>query len=108
MLPGLSAIPALFAAMVLRTDRRLVARLRAAGALSPTTAMSLELSHALARWRLARLQSVGAVGRNTTGDVFLSETGWTAYRRQRRRRVLVALAVIVPFAVVLAWAFGGS
>jgi len=107
MLQGLTAIPAVFAALILRIDRRLVASLRTAGALTSATATTLEPQHALMRWRLARLQRVGAIGRNASGDFFLDATGWDGYRRRRRRRVLWALAVIVPLALVLALAFGG-
>jgi hypothetical protein len=108
MLQGLSAIPAVFAALILRTDRRLVASLRDAGAVTAATATPLEPQHALARWRLTRLQRVGAIGRNSTGDVFLDATAWEGYRRRRRRRVLFTVAVVVPLAVAIAFAFGGT
>ncbi len=103
MLHGLSAIPALFAALILRTDRQLVASLRDAGALSATTARALEPRYALARWRLARLQSVGAVGQTASGGLFLDASAWAAYRARRRGRVLIALTVTLPVAVALAY-----
>jgi hypothetical protein len=104
MLQGLTAIPAVFAALILRTDRRLVASLRAAGALTAATSTTLVPQHALVRWRLTRLQRVGAIGRNASGDVFLDAAGWKAYRRRRRQRVLFTLAILVlaaAFAVAL-------
>jgi hypothetical protein len=101
MLSGLSVIPALFAALILRTDRRLVASLRTLGALSPATAQSLEVPQALTRWRLARLQNVGAVGRNQDGNLFLDSEGWTAYRSRRRIRLMYLLAVLLGLVLIV-------
>src|SRR5687768_14901229 len=104
MLQGLTAVPALFAALLVRTDRRLIASLRDAEALSPATAITLDLQNPLARWRLARLAQVGAIGSTAAGRVFLNAMGWAAYRRRRRRRILVTLATIVPLVAATVWA----
>jgi hypothetical protein len=107
MLHGLSAIPAILAALVLRTDRRLVAELEAAGALTPATAAALAPRRALVRWRLARLSRAGAIGHSAAGGVYLDASGWAAYRRRRRRRVLLTLVVVVPLIIASAWALSG-
>ena len=106
MLQGFSAIPAVFAALILRTDRRLVASLRDAGSFSPTTARVLEPRNALGRWRLARLQSVGAVGQTASGAVFLDAPAWAAYRARRRARVLTVLSVTVLAAAAISYWLG--
>lgn len=106
MLPGLAAIPAVFAALLLRTDHWLIASLRKADALAPATAIPLDLPNPLARWRLARLVQVGAIGSTAAGHVFLNAARWAAYRRRRRRRLLLTLATIVPLVAALVWALG--
>ena len=106
MVHGLSALPALVAALILRTDRRLVAELRTLGALTPATATALAPRRALVRWRLARLSRAGVVGRGVAGGVYLDAVGWAAYRQRRRRRVLLTLAVVLPVALAVAWALG--
>jgi hypothetical protein len=101
MIPqGLAAFSSVFALVILRTDTRLVRRLRDAGATTSAGALPIEPRHAIQHWRLARLERVGAVHRGAApGSVFLDEEGWRAWRRVRRRRMLVAvgLAIAVMF-----------
>ena len=104
MLQGFAAIPAIIAAAILRTDRRIVASLRTAHAFTPATAVGMRLRNGLARWRLARLANAGAIGKSASGDFFLDTVGWAAYRQRRRRRVVLAMATILPLAIALSWA----
>jgi hypothetical protein len=103
MLAAFGAIPAIFAALVVRTDRRLIAALRTADAFTPATATTLQPLRGLARWRTARLEGIGAIGRSSSGSYFLNEAAWGEYRLQRRRRVLATLAVVLPLSLALAW-----
>ena len=61
MLQGVAILPILLAAAILRTDRRLVRKLRDAGALSAGAAIVFTPRNRLHRWRLTRLSRAGAV-----------------------------------------------
>ena len=103
MLQGIAILPALVAAAILRTDRRLVQTLRSASALSAAGAIVLAPRNTLHRWRLRRLAQVGAVHVGTTpGSIYLDESGWHAYRSMRRRRLLLVVLALVPI-IALVW-----
>lgn len=106
MLQALSAVPVIVGALILRTDRGIVAELRAMRALTAATATEISQRRTLTRWRLARLIQAGAVGTNGVGGVYLDEAKWNAYRRRRRRRVLIVVAAVIPFALVVTWVLG--
>lgn len=88
-------VPMLFAVAILRTDRRLVERLRLGGATTPAGAMDLGDLNPVGDWRLRRLTSVGAVFATGHGRYFLDEAGYAGYRSRRRRRALTILAVLL-------------
>ena len=92
----------IFAAIVMRTERRLVRELRIRGALSPQTAAPLETTMAVQRWRLSRLMSQGVIRETAPSLRYLDEEGYRAYRRRRRIRALVAAAVVITLFIVLA------
>jgi hypothetical protein len=90
----------IFAAIVMRTERRLVRTLRNGGALSPETAVPADTDNPIKRWRTARLRSAGVV-RSAGERVYLDEGGWARYRHNRRKRVLIALGVVIALFVIL-------
>jgi hypothetical protein len=105
VLKALGPLASAFAVAIVRTDRHLVRRLRAAGAVDQGSAVGIALRTPLHRWRLARLMSAGAVQRTTTG-YFLEEKGFAAFRRGRRRRLLSVVLAAALFAAAR-WFFGG-
>jgi hypothetical protein len=93
----------LLAVALLGADRRIVRRLRRAGANSPETATQLALWFPLIRFRLAALLRSGAVVGSSLGGFYLDPAGFVRYRRNRRRRARVVLSVLLPVIVVLWW-----
>jgi hypothetical protein len=88
-------VPMLLAVAILRTDRRLIGRLREGGATSPERAVGLGDLNPLGDWRLRRLASEGAVHTSGDGRYSFDEAGYAAYRSRRRRRAFVVLAVLL-------------
>ena len=101
MLRALSLIPMLFAALILRTDRRLVRQLREAKAISINSAIPLDAPNFLGSWRLSRLRSAGAVCQVQPERYYLEEAGFDAFRKQRRLRVLMVACIILPLLVIM-------
>jgi hypothetical protein len=104
-----SVIPSLLAAAILHADRRIFRRLRAAGAEDAARAVPLAAPHALARWRLARLVSGGAIKVAGAGEpprYYVDEAGVALYRRSRRYRALVMVGVVAALFAV--WLLVGS
>jgi hypothetical protein len=96
------------AAMALRaTDRRLIRTLRRAGADRPQNAKPLMVRSPLARLRFRRLCHAGVIVQVSDGWCYLDLDAFAQYRRARRRRALVVLAVMLP-AIGLFWWFIGS
>jgi hypothetical protein len=88
---------AIVAAAGRRAERRLVERLRQAGATSAKAAASLpssELSR-LESSRLARLQTRGAIVEPQPGRFYLDEPQYEAYRRGRQVRGIAILAAVL-------------
>lgn len=103
LLPGVSAFPIALAAIIVRTDKRLIEQLTEAGANREDVAVPIAAGNRLRRKRLARLVSAGAIRRHPSDDRFyLDEAGWEAFRQGRRRRVLIALGIAL-IAVVVVW-----
>lgn len=91
----------LFAALILRTDRRIVRQLREASAISASSAIPLEAPHFLGSWRLNRLGSVGAIRQAPPQHYYLDESGYTAFRNRRRRRVMLVGCVLIPLLLIM-------
>ena len=107
MLQGIAPFPALFAALIVGTDLRIVRRLRKQQALSPDTAVPPpRAGFGIRRWRMQRLIGRGAVVQAQPDRVYLDEAGWQAYRTSRRRRILIVLAILVPVIVYAMWMSG--
>ncbi|MGZ8456859.1 MAG: hypothetical protein ACXWZ4_09700 [Gemmatirosa sp.] len=92
----------MMAAMAARPERRLVERLRDAGAFSHGRAVPLLQDTRSARRQLAHLVHVGAVHQTADG-CWLDESAYGAYRVRRRRAagfaLLAAAAVAAAFSL---------
>ncbi len=94
-----SQFPALMAALILATDKKIVRRLRAAGATSAARAIDFDPPGPVGPARLRRMISAGAVYETGTKRYYLDEHGYLAWRAVRRKRALAILAIM---AVVIA------
>ena len=83
----------LFALLIVRADRHIIRQLRRAEATSTDTAIDLEVPPALGSWRLRRLIDAGAVAATADRRFYLRVPGYEAFRRGRRRRVLIAVGL---------------
>jgi hypothetical protein len=106
MLQAITPFPALFAALIVGTDQRIVRTLRKQHALSPDAAVPLPTRFGIRRWRMQRLIGRGAVIQVQPDRVYLDEAGWQAYRTSRRRRMLIVLAILVPAIAYAMWMSG--
>ena len=91
----LAPLGPLIAAAIVGTDRKIIAHLRTAGAITPERATPLKLRRPLAGWRTRRLVAAGALRNPSPDRYFLVEEGWQAYGRIRRRRGLTMVAIVV-------------
>lgn len=106
--PGIAVLPAIFAALILRTDRRIIATLRAAKATSTSAAIPLDAGTPLTRWRLERLIRKGAVQTTGTDRYYINEIAWRIYRSKRRRRAITMVLILVPLTLLLVWWTSGE
>jgi len=90
-------------AIFLAKERRMVARVRAAGAVSPETARPLEALGIHQGVILHRLRDRAVIRHTAQDHYYLDEESWNAVRRQRRRAVSVIVAIAA--AIVLAFLF---
>jgi hypothetical protein len=96
----------LFAVGMLAAERRMVRRLRQASAASADTAVPLSLRSPLARLRLARLRSAGAVVEAGSGRYYLDAEHFHHYRLARRHRAIVLIALVIALFLVFWWVKG--
>lgn len=102
MLQALAPIPAILAAAVVRTDRRIVQELRSAQATTADRAINLGASSRLRAVRIERLTRLGCLHALPDDRRYLDEAGWERWRVVRRTRVFaVVLTVLVVTAFVL-------
>jgi hypothetical protein len=106
MLQTTTLLPAIIAALIVGTDRRIVRSLKEQHALSPDAAVPLPEHGSIWRWRVHRLMGRGVLLLAPTDRVYLDEAAWQAYRSSRRRRALIVLAILLPVAVFLMWMSG--
>ena len=85
-------------------ERRIVRTLVRAAATSPDSATPLAVRSPFARLRLARLRRGGAVVAMGPGRFYLDPDGFARYRRNRRRRAIIALARLFPLIGMFWWA----
>jgi hypothetical protein len=102
MLQSLLPLPALAAALIVGTDRRIVRELRRASATTAEGSIHLAPSP-MRRFRLRRLANAGALRLVAGNRYYLDEVGWTRYRRARRAWVLIAAAAAVTLLVTARW-----
>ena len=90
------------AAVILARERRMVNRLRAAGAVRPEQARTLEELGIARGVILRRLRERAVVREAAPGHYYLDELSWAAVRRSRRRaiHVLGVIALVVLLAVL--------
>ena len=99
-LKALAPLAPLIAAAIVGTDRKIIAHLRRAGAITPERATPLHLRRPFVGWRTRRLVAAGALGNPAPDRYFLVEDGWRAYGRIRRRRALTIVAIAVALGAV--------
>jgi hypothetical protein len=89
-------------AVILAKERRMVARVRAAGAIDHDHARTLEQLGIKPGVILRRLRERAVIRQAEAGHFYLDEESWTAVRRQRRRAVsvIVAIALAIAFALL--------
>ncbi len=96
---GAAVIPSLIPLFVVVAMRRAEARIHRqladARALTAETAIELSLRRSIDRRRLQGLVHGGAVRLAANNRHFLDADGWSNYHRSRRRRVVIALSVVV-------------
>jgi acetylornithine deacetylase/succinyl-diaminopimelate desuccinylase-like protein len=95
------------AAASVRSEKRIVQTLRAAGATSPETAITLQSGRLIQRGALRRLTRRNAVIETTGERYWLDETAYTAMRELRHSRIILsafglAALLIVVSAVTIA------
>ena len=90
-----SLLPLFMVVAMRRAEASIHRQLVNAGAFTAESAIQLSPSRSLERSRLQGLISGCAVRLNANGCHFLDAGGWSAYQRNRRRRVLLAIAVVV-------------
>ncbi len=105
LLPVVGQFPTIFAALILATDRKIVRRLRAAGAMNAAHAIEFDPPGPIGRARLRRMLTVGAVRETDANRYYLDENTFRAWRVVRRKR---ALAVVAIMAVLIAMLMAGG
>lgn len=96
-----SQFPAVLAALILATDKKIVQRLRAAGATSAGHAIAFDPPGPVGRARLRRMVSAGAVRQTSPTRYYLDENGYAAWRAVRKKRALTVLAIMVVVIAML-------
>jgi hypothetical protein len=90
-----SLIPLLVVVAMRRAEARIHRQLGDAGAATAESAIQLSPVRSLERRRLQDLIRGGAVRVTANSRYFLNADDWNSFQRNRRRRVLFALSVVV-------------
>ena len=90
-----SLIPLVVVVAMRRAEARIYRQLVDAGACTAESSIQLSLPRSIHRRRLQGLIHGGAVRLTANGLHFLDKDGWGNYQRNRRRRALLALSVVV-------------
>lgn len=100
----LLAVPLFLAALIIRrSERRIVRALKAAQALSADTAALPPPLNVLGRWQMRRLQAAGAVVPAGPDRAYFDPGAYAACRRNRRRRALLILPLLLALAGLAVW-----
>ena len=86
---------------VTAAERRVVRRLREAGALRPGAADRLEGLRGLQQRRLAHLVTRGIVRETEPGLYYLDEDAWDAYVSAKRRLAFIMLAIVAAVGLIV-------
>ncbi len=101
------AVLGILATAFMAVEQRLVAHFLRAGAMSAEAATELPALRPVLRWRLRRLEKIGAVVRVGPRRLFLDEVRYAAVRRRRAVLGVSSVLVILALVVVLQrWASG--
>jgi hypothetical protein len=106
IVPLAGQFPTILAALILATDRKIVRRLRAAGAIKAAHAVEFDPPGPVGRARLRRMVSVGAVRETGANRYYLDENNFRVWRVARRKRALAILAIMVALVAMLVVAGG--
>jgi hypothetical protein len=90
-----SLIPLFVVVAMRRAEARIHRQLADARAFTAESSIQLSLNRSIDRRRLQGLIHGGAVRLTADGLHFLDTEGWGNYQRNRRRRALLALSVVV-------------
>ena len=96
-----SLIPMFAVAAMRRTEARICRQLADARAFTAESSIQLSLSRSFDKRRLQGLIHGGAVRPTANGLHFLDTDGWGNYQRNRRRRALLVLSVVVALVGVV-------
>ena len=88
-------LPLFIAIAMRRAEASIYRQLAAAGAFTAESAIQLSPSRSFERRRLEGLIRGGAVRLTANSRHFLDTDGWNGYHRNRRRRALLAVSVVV-------------
>jgi hypothetical protein len=86
------------AAIIIRKEKDLVAHFRAAGAISPATALTPEALGVHQRIAWERLVIRAVIREAAPGSFYLDEPSWVALRRTRQRLAIVMVVIVVAVA----------
>jgi hypothetical protein len=103
LVAGLAWILAL---ALIAAERRIVRRLRRAGALTPENAIPIAPRSALTRFRLGRLLRSGAVVTAPGGLYYLDPAAFALYRGRRRRRAFILISSALAIGAIF-WVLRG-
>lgn len=100
-----SLLPLFMVIAMRRAEERIHRQLESAGAIRSAAAIPLALTRSIDRRRLQGLLGSGAVRLAPNGHYYLDVEGWDTHKGNRRRRALLALAVVVALLGALAAMF---
>lgn len=102
MLQILTPLALIIAAVLIRTDRRIVQELRGAQATTVEGAISLNTS-GIRGIRVKRLTNLGCLHMVSDDRYYLDEQGWSNWRSLRRGRIIAAVfaGVIITALVII-------
>jgi hypothetical protein len=106
LLRALAFIPIVIAARLRGIERRVIERLRAAGANTSERAILLEQGKGLSTFVYRRLSNERALVAAGNDRYYLDEGAYDRFGARRRRRAHLVLIAVVVFAVVLLYVKG--
>lgn len=102
LLTTIAPLLTLTAALLLATRRRVVREFQNRRAVNAQTAIPFAPSSPLKAWWLERLRNAGVLRPEAGGRFWLDESSWMRYQATRRRRAMMAVAIVVLAMLALA------